>query len=162
MARSSLVIFLVLVLACPAYAETAVEQLELSKEISLAKKRKELAELLLSIGTIQQQCIKAGFHCAIENNQAVFTQLSPQQPTTQMENQSPTSHSALSSISLIAIVGGRARFRINDETIQELSVGDRLGQWQLIDVGIESATLQRGERFASYRITPQEITSSKP
>lgn len=127
------------------------ERMNLYKRIKLEQNKKALIQLLHDIADIQKQCKDKGYLCNLEGITALnphatdFGQPPPQADDT--VSAKPINHSIAPAMNLLGIVGGRARFRLEDGRVQDFSLDESVADvWQVSEIDAETATLMYREK----------------
>ena len=148
-------------------AEEINERMNLYKRIKVEQNKKALMQLLHDIADIQKQCRDKGYLCSAEGsdifnaslmglNQAVSR--SAETPSLAPKNRIVAPH-----LSLFGIVGGRARFGLEDGRIEDFSLGEAIADlWEVAEISSETALLIYKEqpeikvRYQIHRETPSQ------
>ncbi|MBC6413460.1 MAG: hypothetical protein GDA45_00775 [Chromatiales bacterium] len=142
------------------------ERLSLYKRIRLEENKKVLMQLLHDIADIQKQCRDKGYLCSSEGlspeglspeglspeglsraHPRAIDSLQYALPThdTSLEYASPSMRAP--NINLLGIVGGRARFSLDDGRIQDFSEDESIaGNWKVIEISVATATLSHDDK----------------
>ena len=138
-----------------AQSQEVNERLSLYKRIRLEENKKVLMQLLHDIADIQKQCKDKGYLCSSEGlSPEALSRVHPRAidspqyalPThdTSLEYASPSMRAP--NINLLGIVGGRARFSLDDGRIQDFSVDESIaGNWKVIEISVATATLSHDD-----------------
>ena len=138
------------------------ERMILYKRIKFEQNKKALMQLLHDIADIQKQCRDKGYLCSVEGGNAYESfsidpnQIAPAQQAGATALTSHTKRMLVPNLRLLGIVGGRARFRLEDGRIKDFSPGESITDfWKVAEIGIDTALLvskRQPEMEARYQI----------
>ena len=122
------------------------ERMNLYKRIKMEQNKKALLQLLHDIADIQKQCLDKGYRCNVEGLSAIeLPAIDLQRPALPSDDALPPPslpRILAPKISLLGIVGNRARFRLEDGQIKDFSLQDFVSElWQLSEITPETALL---------------------
>ena len=141
-------------------AQEINERLNLYKRIRQAQHNKVLMQLLHDIANIQKQCKDKGYLCNAEGlsvfNSPTMGVRQPPLPSADTVLEYTPNRIAAPNINLLGIVGGRARFRLSDGSIQDFSLDELIADtWKVAKISSDAVTLIHNEKSdikVSYQI----------
>ena len=124
------------------------ERMTLYKRIKFEENKKVLMQLLHDIADIQKQCRDKGYLCSVEGSDTYESLLMDlnQAPTAGHSDDTlpatRASRVAMPDLKLLGIVGGRARFELEDGRIKDFALGELIADfWKVTEISAESALL---------------------
>ena len=131
-----------------AQTEEINERMTLYKRIKSEQNKKVLMQLLHDIADIQKQCRDKGYLCSVEGSDIYKSLLIDLNQTSVVGHSGDTlpathaSRMAMPDLRLLGIVGGRARFGLEDRRIRDFALGELVADfWKVTKIGAESVLL---------------------
>ena len=129
-------------------AEEINERMTLYKRIKSEQNKKVLMQLLHDIADIQKQCRDKGYLCSVEGSDTYESLLMDLNQAPMAGHSDDTlsstraSRVAMPDLKLLGIVGGRARFELEDGRIKDFALGELIADfWKVTEISAESALL---------------------
>ena len=127
-------------------SEEINDRMNLYKRIKVEQNKKELMQLLHDIADIQKQCLDKGYLCNVEGSDILSPSLMElnQAVSRSDDTSSPSSESRIVApdLTMLGIVGGRVRFRLEDGRIEDFSLEEPVANlWEVAEISPESALL---------------------
>ena len=124
------------------------ERITLYKRIKFEQNKKVLMHLLHDIADIQKQCKDKGYLCSVKGSdtyESLLIDLNQTANEGQSDDTLPAtrvSRLAMPDLRLLGIVGGRTRFRLEDGSIKDFSLGELVADfWKVTEISAESVLL---------------------
>ena len=150
-------------------AEEINERMTLYKRIKFEQNKKVLMQLLHDIADIQKQCRDKGYLCNVEGSDdygSLLIDLNHAPDTRHSDDTVASTHAvgvAMPDLRLLGIVGGRARFGLEDGRIEDFALGELVADfWKVAEIATESALLVSEEQpdiKVRYRIHREPISN---
>ena len=127
-------------------SEEINDRMNLYKRIKVEQNKKELMQLLHDIADIQKQCRDKGYLCNVEGSDILSPSLVElnQAVSRSDDTSSLSSESRIVApdLTMLGIVGGRVRFRLEDGRIEDFSLEEPVANlWEVAEISPESALL---------------------
>ena len=127
-------------------SEEINDRMNLYKRIKVEQNKKELMQLLHDIADIQKQCRDKGYLCNVEGSDILSPSLMEinQAVSRSDDTSSLSSESRIVApdLTMLGIVGGRVRFRLEDGRIEDFSLEEPVANlWEVAEISPESALL---------------------
>ena len=124
------------------------ERMTLYKRIKFEQNKKALMQLLHDIADIQKQCRDKGYLCSVEGSdtyESLLIDLNQAPVVGHFDDTLPSTRAsrvAMPDLKLLGIVGGRARFGLEDGRVKDFALGELVADfWKVTEIGAESALL---------------------
>ncbi len=134
-------------------AEEINERMTLYKRIKSEQNKKALMQLLHDIADIQKQCRDKGYLCNVEGSdtyESLLIDLNQAPAARHSDDTVPSTRAArvaMPDLRLLGIVGGRARFGLEDGRIGDFAPGESVTDfWKVTEIDAESALLGSKEQ----------------
>ena len=124
------------------------ERMTLYKRIKSEQNKKVLMQLLHDIADIQKQCRDKGYLCGMEGSdtyKSLLIDLNQAPAVGHSDDTLPSTRASrvtMPDLRLLGIVGGRARFGLEDGSIKDFALGELVADfWEVTGIATESALL---------------------